>query len=453
MSSTSTASAPAAALALAQRVARSRFVRDFGKLTGATIGSQLIALAVAPILTRLYAPATFGVYQLYVSIVSVGLVVVSLRYEIAIPVAANETRAAQLAVLALRVAVTFGLSVSATGCVWLLLHKNASMYGAVDGVAVICLGFSLMFGGIANILSYLAIRRREFGVVGVARITQSSTMMTASVAGGAMLPLSGVLLASDAIGRLSGALWVLRKYWSNLKNVNCSRLKLWAVGRRYRDYPLVSVPSGIVNVAGLSVTPVLLFSLFGAVPVAFFGLVDRVFAAPGVLVSTAVSQLYAGEFARLRSDGPAALRRTMLRLMMMQAAVGIIPFSAIAILGHRLFPVVFGSQWQEAGVYAALLVPGYFAGFLVGPLHLTLLMLERQRWQLGWDCGRLAGVALGWGLNSYLGGSIRTGLVVYTLVQTCSYIAYAVLSLKAVSRDGQRPPAVPGAVALDVMEP
>ena len=54
-----------------QRVWQSRFVRDVLLLSGGTGIAQVVALAMLPVLSRLYSPEDFGLLTLYISIVTV----------------------------------------------------------------------------------------------------------------------------------------------------------------------------------------------------------------------------------------------------------------------------------------------------------------------------------------------------------------------------------------------
>ena len=66
------------------------------KLVGGTAGSQVIAMAAAVILTRLYGPESFGVLATFVSILALLNVVSSLRYELAIAVPEYDDEAVTL---------------------------------------------------------------------------------------------------------------------------------------------------------------------------------------------------------------------------------------------------------------------------------------------------------------------------------------------------------------------
>ena len=70
------------------------FARNVAVLAGGTALGQGLAVLASPLLTRLYTPSGFGVLAAYTSIFSILLVVVALRYELAIPLPEDdETRA------------------------------------------------------------------------------------------------------------------------------------------------------------------------------------------------------------------------------------------------------------------------------------------------------------------------------------------------------------------------
>jgi O-antigen/teichoic acid export membrane protein len=63
---------------------RGRFARNVAVVTAASALGQGLLIVSAPLLTRLYTPADFGVLAVYGSIVSLVAVVAALRYELAI---------------------------------------------------------------------------------------------------------------------------------------------------------------------------------------------------------------------------------------------------------------------------------------------------------------------------------------------------------------------------------
>ncbi|MGB3913977.1 MAG: oligosaccharide flippase family protein, partial [Dethiobacteria bacterium] len=62
----------------------SKFGANVFKLITGNVAAQLITIGAMPIITRMYTPDDFGIYQLFVSITSVLIVVAALQYDMAI---------------------------------------------------------------------------------------------------------------------------------------------------------------------------------------------------------------------------------------------------------------------------------------------------------------------------------------------------------------------------------
>src|SRR5690554_3486904 len=86
-----------------------RFFRAVVTLASASAGGQLIMLAAIPFLTRLYTPEDFGVFAVFSALMSVVLVISSLRYELAIPLPQSQKSASRLLVIALAINLVVAL--------------------------------------------------------------------------------------------------------------------------------------------------------------------------------------------------------------------------------------------------------------------------------------------------------------------------------------------------------
>ena len=160
--------------------------------------------------------------------------------------------------------------------------------------------------------------------------------------------------------------------------------------RRYRRFPLLSVPSGLLNSGGLEIPLLVVSALYGDARAGLLGLTVRVVAAPSMIIGGAVAQVFTGESsAALREPkGTLApmLRYTVGRLLM----VGALPTAVLVLAAPWLFGVVFGPTWTEAGNYARILALAYLLQFAVNPISGTLQLLERQGQSLAWAGIRLS---------------------------------------------------------------
>ena len=63
---------------------KSEFARNILTLMTGTAIAQAIPIAISPILTRLYSPEDFGVFALYMGVVSIGGILATGRYEMSV---------------------------------------------------------------------------------------------------------------------------------------------------------------------------------------------------------------------------------------------------------------------------------------------------------------------------------------------------------------------------------
>ena len=398
------------------------FARNVAVLAGGTALGQGLAVLASPLLTRLYTPSGFGVLAAYTSIFSILLVVVALRYELAIPLPEDDETAGHL--LALSLAIVSGMSLVVGLAVWLLRDHAARWTNAPALESYLwLLPLGLLGMGFYQALNYWAVRKRAFSRVAQTKLGQSIGMVLTQIGLGLLGLDPAGLLIGDVAGRLSGGGTLATLTWrldgTLLKRVNMTGLRRAAA--RYRRFPLFSSGSGLLNSAGLQLPALLLTAFYSPEAAGWFALGQRAIGTPIALVGQAVAQVYLGEASRLAQENPQALRGLFLRTARKLLLVGGAPIAIFALCGPWLFTLVFGEPWYEAGTYVQLLTLMFVTQFVIVPLSPTLNVLERQDLQLLWDAGRLVLVVGGLVSANALGWSVSRAVLVYGVAMLIAY--------------------------------
>jgi O-antigen/teichoic acid export membrane protein len=372
--------------------------------------------------------ADFGYLQVYISLLTAMASIAALRYEYAVLIADDGEGAAN--VFAAALATVFLMSGGAALVVAALYHVGWADR-LLSGFArwLWTLPLAVLAVGVMQVQTNWALRNKRFASVARAKIGQIGAQLALQVGGGLMGAGPFGLIVGDIGGRAfaGGGLT-----WGNLRH-SPQRLRgislrgMGRAARRYKEFPLVSSASGLVNTGGFALPPLLIGYFYGAVVLGHFALVDRVMAMPAVLVGQAISQIYMSEAGRLAASDPGALRHIFLRTLKGLLSVAAIPAVLIAVVAPWFFPLVLGPQWREAGVYAQLLLPRAVLTFAMWPLSMTLTLLEKQRLQLVWDVGRLVLTSGAIWVSYRLGASPRVALACFGLAMVVGYVAYGFL--------------------------
>ena len=190
---------------------------------------------------------------------------------------------------------------------------------------------------------------------------------------------------------------------------------------RYREYPLISVWGGLINLSGLAVPALFLAQYYSAQNTGWFALVNRVLGVPATLIGASLAQVYASEAAKLSRSDPERLQYIFLETTRRMLYLGLAPCLLFTILAPWLFQLVFGHAWREAGEYARYLGFMFYASFINSPVIMTLYILERQRAQFIWDAFRLVLTVVSFAFPYYCGYGPRIAILFYGITMTLMY--------------------------------
>ncbi|GAF65022.1 hypothetical protein BTS2_1919 [Bacillus sp. TS-2] len=406
------------------------FFKNVTLLFSGSFLGQILILATSPLLTRLYAPEDFGLLATYTSILGLFLVIMSLCYEKAIPIAINDNKAINLLALSFLILslITLLFTVLILKIDITLLEKF-NLHQLYNYLWL--LPFSLFGAGVYQILNYWAIRKSEYKNIAKTKVTQSFTQVITQLAVGIINGGVIGLILGDVLGRANGSLRLSYSIWKKsfklLREVSFKEMK--RVAKRYYQFPLLSTGSVFFNSAAIQAPVLILVALYSTQVAGWFTLAQKIIGVPMSLIARSLGQVYYGEAANLILNEPKRLQtlfyKTSLRLLL----ISIIPLLILALVAPNLFGIIFGAEWVIAGNYVQYLTPMFIAQFVVLPLSQTLYLLERQKWQLWWDLLRFLVVSGGLIILNMKGYSPSISILFYGWAMFLSYIILYLLSI------------------------
>ncbi len=405
-------------------------------IAGGSIAAQGFAVAISPVLTRLYTPADFGALALFSSTLLIVSVVASWRYEIAIPLPDRDEDARNLLALALvLVAVTAGcltlvLALAARPLAALVSDQTPTTYLWLVPAGVLGLGWY-------QALTYWAVRRGAYRRLAETKLIQGASLVVTQLGLGVLQVGAVGLVAGDLVGRSAGLGRLGKAVRTDARGATAglSWRRTRELAWRYRRFPLISSGSAVLNVAGLQIPALLILILYGPVVGGLFALAQRVLSVPLALLGQAVMQVYVGHAGELiRSGDKLGLSALFSRFTRRLVIISALPVAILGAAGPILFTVVFGEAWRAAGEYAQIMILMVAAQLCVNPLAHTLMLLEFQGWQMAWDVSRLLLVLASFLAAGLFGLPPSTTIALYAGVITVTYLALHVMCRAAIAR-------------------
>jgi O-antigen/teichoic acid export membrane protein len=347
--------------------------------SGTAIG-QAIVILCSPILTRIYTPADLGILTVFMSVVSLVGVIVSLRYEFAIPLPEDERIAAS--VFAICMVCTVSISVVSGLAIWLSGAWIAS-YIPLEALVPFLwfVPIALLGSGLYGAMSSWTIRTQGFRYLASTRPAQRAGQSLATIGLGLLGfgPLG--LLIGDVVGRCVAVLPLARHCWSRGLSTSLPVLTIAEIrhsAHRYRRFPVLSSWAALLNAAGTWL-PMMFMAAFYSLQVAgWLALAQRVLGIPLTLFSASVANVYFSDCARAHHVDPADVSRLFWSTMWRQLVIAVSILVFLVLPAPYMFALLFGRDWAEAGWYLVALSPMFVSQFVACPLGATLDVLERQ---------------------------------------------------------------------------
>ena len=419
------------------------FARRVFTLMSGTALAQATTLLIAPLLSRLFRPEDFGLFAMYVTLLSISAPVIAVRYELAIVPAETDDDAFGLLLLSFGISIVLGVVVLIGLEQRKLLHAVGLMPLAGYSLPI---ALGVVLNGTYQTLLQFKTREQKFRTIARSQLVQSTGAAVVQASTGALVAQSGIaLVAGHLVGTILSCLNVSRGLrdgfvtWGKRHKGNyVDTLK--TVAHRYRNHPIFLPWGGFVNALAQKLPVLMLSAFYGPFFLGLYALADRLLRTPVSLVGQSSSQVF---FQKMTESH---VKARMPRLILIWAGAmtlcSAVPFTLFYFFSRPLFALILGDKWAPAGDLAAVLIPIYWGGLVVTPISTMLIVANRQAMLLGIQVLFLiTGFGSLWIGHRLLSSGAQT-LMLYSIVQWLVYLVYlfALLSTaKAVAREQVQP--------------
>lgn len=356
----------------------SEYLRHVLTLLGGTVAVQLGLVAATPVLTRLYSPAEFGTFALFVAVSTILGMVACGRFELAVMLPREEREA--ISVFQLGFLFSIGIST-----VLLLFTGICAIIPALDldnqqRLILFSLPLAVFLQGVTQNAGALLNRHSQYKQISLGRSANVLGVVGISI----ILGLSGFGAIGLVAGKVAGhvlelmvLLWVLSKNRMPFTNVQLPAVK--AAFFKYSSFLKYSTLEAILNSVFRQIPVFALTTFFSATAAGFYSIAQTVVAKPAGMIAGAFGQVFyqrAVEAEAVSGDALADLFKSTCQLLSILAVAGVL---IVVLPGPALFAWVLGSEWREAGIYAAWSMPFVAVSFVKSPLSCMIDIKNRIR--------------------------------------------------------------------------
>ncbi|MDD4215196.1 MAG: lipopolysaccharide biosynthesis protein, partial [Bacteroidales bacterium] len=366
---------------------RSDYIRDVLTLMTGTVIAQLIPLFFSPVISRIFVPDDFASFATYMSIISIFGSIATLRYEYAIILPRDENNS--LAIVALSVIIAFliscllFLSMIFFGMSFLEIITNKK----IDNSSwLFLIPLSVFTIGVYSSFNYWQNRKAHYKTLAVSRISQYALMTGAQIGFGAALMKSLGLILGEIAGRVCAAFILAFRTFKDdfllIKNIRWKNVTKQF--KRYKNFPMFSLPGDLINVFTNQVPILALGKYFVPNILGNYFFMDRIMNAPVTLIGKAVLDVFKQ---RASSDyiKYGNCKSVYIKTFKTLVVASSIPTLITFIFAPVLFRIIFGAEWELAGEFARIMALLFFFRLIASPLSYMFFIAEKQYYDMIWQ--------------------------------------------------------------------
>ncbi|MEX0811444.1 MAG: oligosaccharide flippase family protein [Chitinophagales bacterium] len=398
---------------------KSVFFRNAGILISGTALSQSIPLLISPVITRLYDPASFGVFAIYISVITILLTISTGRYEKAIVIPSEIETSKRLTVLSQSLIILF------TAFLFVIVHffgapvlSILNIEGLIPFVYLIPIGVLLMASD--QSAYHWANKIEKYKRMSFSKVASNLSSGTLQIVLGFFKLEALGLIAAKLTGLFVSYIILISTFkLSDFLSYKLNEIK--SVAKRYILFPKYLMSAHLLNSIALNSPPIILAFYFNETEIGFFGLTQRAIMLPVSIVSRSVGDVFRQKAVDdLNKDGNCKkiYKQTFWGLLI----AGIIPFLILLFLSPWLFKLVFGTEWETAGNYAQILAVLFLFQFVSAPFNNMFLIREKQKQELLWQVLFFISSTVSIFVGYYIFKTITGALIIFALSRSVSYL-------------------------------
>lgn len=414
-------------------VPRSTLMRGIVKLSSGTALAQLVSLLAYPLITRIYSDNGFGILAAYVAMVNLVSTASRLKYDAAIPLPSSDQKSFSIVILSLYLNL-LGAGIF-LGTV-LLIPSVRSWLTSEDLPSLVfwLVALGIVLTGAYRALTMWAIRFRNYGTVSKTTVTRSLGTATTQLGFGMMgLQPLGLVLGQLA-GSSMGITALLRRSMAGRAIEYPTFREVSRVLREYWRFAVLGGPATVFNTLAGNMPTLLLTGFYSISVAGQFGLAMRVIGVPLELLGASIDNAFYGEIANLGRDKPAKIQGLVTRLTTRLIAVALIPTLALVFFAPALFTLVFGPEWEQAGLFARYLSIFLFFNLVSVPFTSIYMVFEKMGLYMAMSALKAVAATLSVIVPHMMSFTPTTALLIYSLAMGGFYLLFGVVARLIVFR-------------------
>ncbi|HNT79208.1 MAG TPA: oligosaccharide flippase family protein [Bacteroidia bacterium] len=348
----------------------SDFVKNVLTVFSGSLIAQVVTFVSYPIITRLFLPAEFSDWALFIAATAIVTVVVSARFEQAIMLPTDDKESEELISVSFTIAFINSLiTLLVFGLIYFVFLQN--QYPTLFWL----IPLSVLLGGVNQLVLVWNTRKKKFASNSMNRVAIAGVTALVSIYLGYKIAGPMGLFIGTIAGQVCG-LFVFLVRGFQIRHLKL-RIPRKVILNRYKKFATFNTPHALLDSFIDNGLILFIGVLFSEQYVAFYAFAMRILKAPVNMIGSALYQNFFQKYSEFTHQKRAILPSLKIYTKSM-LLIGIPITLTFIFISPWLFNLIFGEKWSEAGIVSQYLAPWLLLNFIASPISCLIIIFQEQ---------------------------------------------------------------------------
>lgn len=403
--------------------------KNISLLMTGTVISAVLPILTAPIMSRIFKAADYGVLGIYMSISGLIGVIAYSHYCQAIMLPKENEDARQVLWFSIFLStVVSAVALLVFGCLYLFTNVISS--SSIKGWYFF-IPLSILLNGLNAVLLTWANRLQQYKQLSFNRVIQAVITAIVQIIIGLLIKNETGLMVGLLLGQFISVFLLLLVFF-NSEEIGIGKPHPQAfksIAIQYKKLLIYGTPSDFINNL-INQTPIFLLQKFAGISyVGYYNFTQRFLGLPQLFLSSAIVDVFKQKASYSYSHF-GNCKEIFEKTFKVLSLIAIIPFLVIILFAPSIFSFVFGQQWANAGIFAQFLGIMFFFRFIVSPLSYVYIIAGKQKEDFVLHILFLCLTTASFYISNLLFENKNLMILFYACAYSLVYIVYLIRSYK-----------------------
>lgn len=332
-------------------------VKEASTLLSGNVAAQAIALLAYLVLTRIFTPEDFAIYNIFYSYIEVLIIFSTCKYELSVVASDTNREASAIAQFAIKCNTLFSLVLISLFAILFYFDSLPGNLKQLEWV-VLLIPFLVYFTGTSRVYAALFNRFHQYRQIAVSETMNAGASTVMKILFGKLGWIFGGMPLGQTLGKLAGNV----NYHLSLSKLDRPKTT-WqeqkTAASKFRNFPLYVATKDFMNSFSANLPFLWAAAYFDKVEIGLFSLALVVCLRPANILNSAFEKvLYAQvvEKVRLRQS----ISKVISKFALIISAAALPVLALVFVYADPLFVFCFGDNWEGCGFYIRCLIPYVF---------------------------------------------------------------------------------------------